>query len=117
MASHLVCAVSEILEGAPFLATIGGHQIGIICHEGKYHGLLNFCPHAGAPICEGRIEAMVVADVPGESARREKGRPVIRCPWHHWEFDLSTGRSVTSIGPKIRVFNVTVENEQVWVEM
>ena len=36
------------------------------------------CPHAGGPLGEGRLA-------------REGGEPVIRCPWHGYAYDLSTG--------------------------
>jgi nitrite reductase/ring-hydroxylating ferredoxin subunit len=117
MAWHLVCANSEIRDEIPFLVTVKGREIGIIRRAGSYYGLLNFCPHAGAPICAGRIEDMVAADGPREPARVEAGRPVIRCPWHHWEFDLTSGQPVAAIAGKLRVFPVKIEDDQVWVEV
>jgi 3-phenylpropionate/trans-cinnamate dioxygenase ferredoxin subunit len=41
---------------------------------------------------------------------------VIRCPWHGWEFDLDTGRSLLEpdrIG--VKVYRVTVDEDTVVV--
>jgi nitrite reductase (NADH) small subunit len=50
-----------------------------------------------------------VTSKPGEYARAREGE-ILRCPWHGWEFDLTTGRSVFNPHKtRVRSYEVTVE--------
>jgi nitrite reductase (NADH) small subunit len=67
----------------------------------------------GAPISAGSVGGTLVASAPQEfvCGRHER---VLRCPWHGWEFDLETGRSL--LEPRrvgLPVFRVTCEDGQV----
>jgi len=116
MSWQSVCAEEAVREGAPVIVTIGRREVGIIRHGEKLHAVLNFCPHAGAPIARGRVEALVIADEPGSRARVDCEQAVLRCPWHHWEFDLTTGESLCPIKPRIKIFPLKVEEGQVWID-
>ena len=116
MSWQAVCAEEAVREGTPVLVTIGRREVGIIRHRETLHAVLNFCPHAGAPIARGRVESPVTADEPGGGVRVDADHPVLRCPWHHWEFDLATGASLCPIKPRINVFPVRVQDGQVWID-
>ncbi len=90
---HPVCPAAELLPGQRRIVTIAGKSIGVFNLGGRYVALRNRCPHRGAPLCEGQISDLVTADAP-YAWRREREGEIIRCPWHSWEFDLTTGRSV-----------------------
>ena len=75
------------------MVTAEGRSIGIFNIEGKWYALRNRCPHQGAPLCTGPLWGLVEGDVPGEF-RYDPRRRVVSCPWHGWEFDVMTGRSV-----------------------
>ena len=73
----------------------------------------NRCPHMGAPMCAGSVGGTLVASAPQEFVYGRHER-VLRCPWHGWEFDLESGRSL--LEPRrvgLRVFAVTCEDGQV----
>ena len=79
-------------EGALLMLDLGEHRVGLYRVEGTLHALADRCPHRGAPLCAGRIATPVEAGADG----LELGRPhsIVRCPWHKWEFDITTGRSL-----------------------
>jgi sulfite reductase beta subunit-like hemoprotein/nitrite reductase/ring-hydroxylating ferredoxin subunit len=58
------------------------------------------CPHAGGALCEGRIEAGCVV-----------------CPLHDYPFELATGRCTTQATLSVRIYPVTVEQGDVYVEV
>jgi nitrite reductase/ring-hydroxylating ferredoxin subunit len=35
---------------------------------------------------------------------------VLRCPWHGWEYDISTGRNLIDPSRKLTTYPVTVED-------
>lgn len=111
---HLVATCGEIVPGTPKMVTIAGKSIGIFFERERYFAVLNHCPHFGAPICQGKVFGAVTATEPGQQAY-DATRPVLRCPWHRWEFDMDTGAALAPIKQRIKTYQVRVENEEVWV--
>jgi nitrite reductase/ring-hydroxylating ferredoxin subunit len=87
-----VCAVADLPPGERTIVTVEGRSIGVFNVRGRYHALRNLCPHRRAPLCLGRIRGLVTSDGP-YNVRVEREGEIIACPWHGWEFDLTTGRS------------------------
>ena len=110
-ASRLVVAkASDIPEGGRLLVDVGGREVGIYRLNGRFHALLNRCPHLGGPLCKGGVVSEIYAPVPGD-IRHDASRLFVTCPWHNWEFDITTGQSYWSNrGPRARLFPVGVES-------
>ncbi len=109
MARHVVAAAADIPPGGKKLVVVKGREIGVFNVNGEFFALANRCPHAGGPMCEGRVGALVRSSGPGDYQLDRKGE-FLRCPWHGWEFDIRTGQSWCNPGDlKIRQFNVAVE--------
>ena len=68
-------------------------SIGIFNIHGEFYALRNTCPHKGAPLCRGIITGLAVSDAPLQMRFTRAGE-IVRCPWHGWEFDILSGRSV-----------------------
>lgn len=71
---------------------INGRSIAVFNVNGRFYGLLNRCPHRGADLCAGRFVPLVTSTRPGEY-RYDPDQPMLACPWHGWEFDVTTGQS------------------------
>ncbi len=71
---HKILDHGELPEGRVTTVTIGHHTLAVTNHEGTYGCLDNHCPHQGGPLGEGSIEG---------------GN--LRCPWHGYDFDPTTG--------------------------
>jgi nitrite reductase (NADH) small subunit len=93
MADYVVGLASEFPPGERKIVEVGGRSIGVFNVEGRYYALRNACPHQGAPLCLGSVGGTFEESGPGEYVWGREGR-ILRCPWHGWEFDLTTGRSV-----------------------
>ena len=91
--SYPVCPVADLPPGQRRIVTVSGKSIGVFNVDGRYFALRNHWPHRGAPLCEGQVGDLVSAKAPYVWETQRPGE-VIRCPWHGWEFDLTTGRSV-----------------------
>ena len=105
----VVAKAAEIPEGGRLVVEIGGREIGIYRVNGRFHALLNRCPHLGGPLCRGGLVHEIYAPVPGD-VRGDQSKTYVTCPWHNWEFDITTGQSYWSAsGPKARLFPIGVE--------
>jgi 3-phenylpropionate/trans-cinnamate dioxygenase ferredoxin subunit len=102
-------------EGAVVMVDLAGHQVGLFRVEGTLHALANRCPHRGAPLCGGRIATPIEAGPGGLTL----GLPhsIVRCPWHKWEFEISTGRSLVDHKLRVRRYAVHVEGDEVVVSL
>ena len=93
MARHIVGTVAEIPSGQRKIVEVNGISIGVFNVKGTYYALRNRCPHQGAPLCQGSIKGTTLPSPPGEYIWAREGE-ILRCPWHGWEFDILTGRSI-----------------------
>lgn len=111
---HLICAAADIPPGARRIVTVKGREIGVFNIKGAYYGILNKCPHEGAALCKGRLGSLVNSDGPGHYALSRAGE-ILRCPWHGWEFDVTTGQSYCDPGHVfVKQFDIrTVPGDQV----
>jgi nitrite reductase/ring-hydroxylating ferredoxin subunit len=107
---QVVAKASEVAPGTAKMVTVAGREIGIFNLDGAYFALANRCPHAGGPLCGGKIVALVQSDGPG-SYRLARHQEFLRCPWHGWEFDMRTGQSYFDPGRvKVRTYPVVIED-------
>jgi 3-phenylpropionate/trans-cinnamate dioxygenase ferredoxin subunit len=109
VASHVVGTTEEIGPGQRKIVEIDGRSIGVFNVDGRYYALRNTCPHAGAQLCEGTLSGLVTSRAPGEYTYEREGE-ILRCPWHGWEFDVTTGRSwFDPARIRVRSYETTVE--------
>jgi nitrite reductase (NADH) small subunit len=109
MTTYVVARGDEIPPGERKIVEVAGRSIGVFNVDGSYYALRNACPHQGAPLCLGSIQGTAETSRPGEYVWGREGQ-ILRCPWHGWEFDLTTGRSVFNPHRmRVRSYPVTVE--------
>jgi nitrite reductase/ring-hydroxylating ferredoxin subunit len=111
MPRHVVGKVSELPPGSRKVVEVQGRSIGVFNVHGAYYAIRNLCPHQGAPLCRGIITGTTLPSQPGEYIWAREGE-IIRCPWHGWEFDMTTGRSIFNPHKlRVKTYEVTVEQE------
>lgn len=100
MAKVKVANVSDLEDGHAKTVEAEGREIALYKEDGKFYATDNKCPHHGGPLGEGELENCVIS-----------------CPWHGWKFDVKTGVSPVNPAAKIETFPVTVEGDEVFVEI
>ena len=112
MGKHVIGKVADLLPGARKIVDVKGRSIGVFNVHGSFYALRNLCPHQGAPLCLGSVKGTMVASEPHTYEYRMDGQ-IIACPWHCWEFDITTGRSVFNPHRiRVKTYQVTVELEE-----
>lgn len=106
---------TELPPGERKVVEIGNRSIGVFNVKGTYVAVLNLCPHAFAPICQGRLTGTTQGKAPGEYNWVNDGE-ILACPWHGWEFNLLTGKALVD-KRRLQHFPVTVEDGTVYVEV
>ena len=107
---HPVGPVEDVRREGCRVVQIGNRRIGVISTSGGFFAIHDRCPHRGADMCSGTIGGTLVASAPHEFVFGRQDA-VIRCPWHGWEFDLESGRSLLEpdrVG--LKTYPVTVED-------
>jgi 3-phenylpropionate/trans-cinnamate dioxygenase ferredoxin subunit len=110
MARHAVCFADELAPGERRIVDLEGRSIGVFNVNGDFHAVRNRCPHKGAPLCLGLAKGLVVGSQPYEYEIVRDGE-ILRCPWHGWEFDLLTGKSIFNPHRlRVKSYAVSVED-------
>ena len=68
--------------------------------DGTFHAIDGICAHAGGPVGNGELNGCIVT-----------------CPWHGWQYDVTTGRHCLTENIAQQSFPVSVENGDVFVEL
>jgi len=111
VARHIIGHVSELPPGERKIVLVDGRSVGVFNVHGAFYALRNSCPHQAAPLCLGSIKGMTMPSDPGEYVWSREGE-ILRCPWHGWEFDITTGRSIFNPHRvRVKAYDVTVEPE------
>ena len=130
MATHVAAPAAELPPGSRRIVEAEGRSIGVFNVGGAFYALRNTCPHQGAPLCEGSVQGTALPSRPGEHRWARDGE-ILRCPWHGWEFDLTTGRSIfnphrtrvkryeVTVGPdpSVQTFPLTVRDGMVLLHL
>jgi nitrite reductase (NADH) small subunit len=90
---HRVGEVDAVRRDGCRVIEVDGRPVGVISVGEEFYAIHDRCPHMGASMCAGSLGGTLVAAAPHELVYGMDDR-VIRCPWHGWEFDLVTGRSL-----------------------
>lgn len=95
-----VAAVDEIPLGTGKEVLAGDRMLAVYHVDGAFYALDGICPHSGGPLGKGALESAVVT-----------------CPWHGWQFDVTTGRHCLNDKLTHPTFPVTVVGTDVFVEL
>ena len=89
----VVGRVEEVRREGCRIVSVNGRPVGVISVGEEFFAVSDRCPHMGASMCSGTLGGTFLPAAPQELVHGMDGS-VLRCPWHGWEFDLRTGRSL-----------------------
>jgi nitrite reductase (NADH) small subunit len=77
----------------------GKLPVAIANVDGKFYAINNTCLHRGGPLGQGTLSGKVVT-----------------CPWHGWQYDVTTGKVVANPAVGVACFALQVRGEDIWLE-
>jgi nitrite reductase (NADH) small subunit len=106
----VVCGADDLAPGEKHALRVGRRNVVVVrAADGRYWAIADICPHQGAQLSAGHLGgSLVFAD--GVCSVEREGE-ILRCPWHNFAFDVTTGRSL--LDPeryRVATYRVTVEN-------
>lgn len=121
MTGYVVTQVDDLSAGERIIVELEGKEIAVFRKDGEYHAYLNWCPHQAGPICEGQLTGTQRASYDRNSLELDtqwtnKGE-ILNCPWHGWEFDITSGECLSRAEIKLPTYPVKVENGDIIVSL
>ncbi len=93
-----VAEVGDVPAGTSKCVEANGKQIALFNIGGTFHAIDNTCLHRGGPLAEGELDGTVVT-----------------CPWHGWQYDVTTGVNTMDESERVERYDVKVEAGAVYV--
>jgi nitrite reductase (NADH) small subunit len=107
-------SVADLEHEGHVVARVEGREVGALVVRGEIRGVRNRCPHHGGPLCLGTVEERLTGQPGGYDLA---GKTVLRCPWHGWEFDPTTGACLDDPTLRVAVYPAKAENGRVFVDL
>jgi nitrite reductase (NADH) small subunit len=112
---HHVATSDELDDGDRIITDIEGQEIAVFRYDGEYYAVSNFCVHQAGPLCEGDLTGDMSLGDDGWSWEYDDEEKYIRCPWHGWVFDITTGENTDDPRYRAPTYDVAEENGEVYV--
>jgi nitrite reductase/ring-hydroxylating ferredoxin subunit len=93
-----VARVEEVPPGSARVVKAGERELALFNVDGRFHATQNECLHLRGPLGHGELEGCVVS-----------------CPWHGWQYDVTTGENEFDRALALETFEVVVEDGEVKV--
>jgi nitrite reductase (NADH) small subunit/3-phenylpropionate/trans-cinnamate dioxygenase ferredoxin subunit len=95
-----VARVGEIPAGEGRAYPVNGRVVAVFHLDGRYHAILDTCPHMGASLASGYVEGTAVT-----------------CPWHAWRFCVRDGTWLDNPNAAVRTdcYEVRVVGDDIQV--
>ena len=94
-----IASLADIPEGTGKTVELAGKKIALFNVGGKFYAIDNDCKHRGGPLGEGTLDGATVT-----------------CPWHGWEYDVTTGTSLDDANIKMGCYAVKLEGDDILLE-
>jgi len=94
-----VATLSDLPPGTAKAVEVGENSFALYNVGGTVYATTNTCPHRGGPLGEGELN-----------------ESVITCPWHGFQYDVTTGKCQTNPALSLGCHPVRVEGQDVLVQ-
>lgn len=94
-----VARVDEVPPGTIRPLRAGDEEIALAHCDGGFYAVQQHCLHLQGPLGEGRLEGCVLT-----------------CPWHGWQYDVTTGKVTMNPSVGVDAYAVEVRGEDIFVD-
>jgi len=99
MPLELASTLAEVPAGTIKEVQVGGKPIVLANVEGTLYAINGTCLHRGGPLGQGQLEGKILT-----------------CPWHGWQFDVTTGKAVMNPNAGVGCYRTEIRGDEVYIE-
>ena len=100
MAFVRACKTADVPVGTIREFQVEGKAIAVANVSGQLYAINGVCMHRGGPLGDGPLEGKVVT-----------------CPWHGWQYDVTTGKVSQNPSVGVESYPVEVRGEDIFVNV
>lgn len=100
MAMVKAISLGEIPSGKSKNVNVNGKLVAIYHVSGKVYATSGVCLHAGGPMGDGTLEGNIIT-----------------CPWHGWQYDITTGANQVMPAIKLKTFKTEIKGNDIFVDV
>ncbi|MDB4365668.1 Rieske 2Fe-2S domain-containing protein [Pirellulales bacterium] len=93
-----IAATTECPPGKSIERVAANAMVALANVDGHFYAIDGLCPHQGGPLGTGDLCGIVLT-----------------CPWHGWQFDVTTGQHRYAANVRQQTYEVKVESGRVFV--
>jgi len=92
--------IAEVPAGAIHEFQVAGKAVAVANVAGKFYAISDVCVHRGGPLGQGELHGSVVT-----------------CPWHGWQYDVTTGKVTQNPTMGVACYATEVRGDEVFVDI
>ena len=89
----------ELPPGTICELQVNGTTVALANVNGEFHAINNTCLHRGGPLGQGVMAGSTVT-----------------CPWHGWEYDVTTGKVTQNPAVGVACYKVEVRGDDIFID-
>ena len=91
---------AEVPTGMIHQFQVAGTAVALANVAGKFYAISDVCVHRGGPLGEGELQEKVVT-----------------CPWHGWQYDVTTGKVTQNPSMGVACYATELRGEEIFVDV
>lgn len=95
-----VASKSDVSPGSGIKVEVNGKEVALFNCDGSFYAMDDTCLHRGGPLSEGSLEDKVVT-----------------CPWHGWQYDVTSGACLTNPSVSQNQYQIKVEGDDILISV
>jgi len=92
--------IAEVPSGTIHQFQVAGKAVALANVAGKFYAISDVCVHRGGPLGQGELHDTVVT-----------------CPWHGWQYDVTTGKVTQNPTMGVACYATEVRGDEVFVDI
>jgi nitrite reductase (NADH) small subunit len=96
----LAAKIADVPVGAVHEIQVAGKPLALANVAGEFFAINNTCLHRGGPLGQGSLQGKIIT-----------------CPWHGWEYDVTTGKLLQNQSMGLACYPTEVRGEEVFVDI
>ncbi len=90
----------EVPPGTVSEFQLDGKTVAIANVDGKFFVIDGVCLHRGGPLGQGELD-----------------RNVLTCPWHGWQYDVTTGKTLVNPAVGVATYAIELRGDDLFVDV